>query len=38
MIAAMFVDSETKEWSLNIVGVLLMIILPLLFAPLHKED
>lgn len=37
MIAALFVDSETVEWSLNIVGVLLMIILPFLFAPLQVE-
>ena len=38
MIAAMFVDSESIEWSLNIIGVILMIIIPLLFSPLHKED
>jgi len=35
---AFFVDSETAEWSLNIVGLILMIILPFLFTPLHKED
>jgi len=38
MIAAMFVDSDSVEWSLNIIGVILMIIIPLLFAPLHKEN
>ncbi len=37
MIAALFVDSETVEWSLNIAGVLLMIILPFFFTPLHVE-
>ena len=38
MIASMFVDSSSLEWTLNIVGVILMIIIPLLFAPLHKEN
>jgi hypothetical protein len=38
MIAAMFIDSNSVEWSLNIIGLLLMIVVPLLFAPLHKED
>lgn len=38
MIAAMFVDSESVEWSLNIIGVILMIIIPLLFTPLYKEN
>lgn len=38
MIAALFVDTSAQEWSLNIAGIALMIILPLLFAPLHKED
>ena len=37
MITAMFVDSDSAEWSLNIIGVILMIIIPLLYAPLHKE-
>jgi len=36
MVAAMFVDSV--EWSLNIFGLILMIVIPFLFAPLHKED
>ncbi len=38
MIAAMFVDTDSVEWSLNIIGLILMIIIPLIFAPLHKED
>lgn len=38
MIAAMFVDTDSVEWSLNIIGVILMIIIPFLFTPLHKED
>lgn len=38
MIAAMFVGSESIEWSLNIIGVILMIIIPLLYAPLIKEE
>jgi hypothetical protein len=37
MIAALFVASESLEWSLNIVGFILMVVIPLLFAPLHKE-
>ena len=38
MVVAMFVESDSVEWSLNIIGVILMIIIPLLFTPLHKED
>jgi hypothetical protein len=38
MVAAMFVDSDSAEWTLNGIGLMLMIILPLLFSPLHKED
>jgi len=38
MIAALFVDSNSVEWSLNIIGLILIIIVPLLFTPLHKED
>lgn len=37
MIAALFVSSESLEWGLNISGFLLMIVIPFLFAPLHKE-
>jgi uncharacterized membrane protein YdjX (TVP38/TMEM64 family) len=38
MIVALFVGSETAEWSLNIIGLIMMIILPFLFTPLHKEN
>lgn len=37
MIAAMFADSDLVEWSLSIFGLILMIIIPFLFTPLHKE-
>jgi hypothetical protein len=37
MIAALFVDYEWIEWPLNIIGLMLMIVIPLLFTPLHKE-
>jgi len=38
MIAALFGDSEAAEWSLNVVGLILMILLPFLFTPLHNEE
>ena len=38
MVAAMLVDSDLVEWSLSIFGLMLMIIIPFWFAPLHKED
>lgn len=38
MIAAMFTDSGSAEWSLNIAGLGLMILFPFLFTPLHKEN
>lgn len=38
MIAALFVDSDSVEWSLNIIGLALMIVIPLLFTPLHRQD
>ena len=38
MIAALFVDSDSVEWSLNIIGLVFMIVIPLLFTPLHRED
>ena len=38
MVAAMFVDTDSVVWSLNFIGLILMIIIPLMFAPLHKED
>ena len=38
MIAALFVGSVSVEWSLNIIGIMLMIAIPFLFTPLHIED
>jgi hypothetical protein len=38
MIAALFVDSETAEWSLNIIGLILVVILPFFFTPLQVES
>jgi len=38
MVAAMFVDTDSVEWSLNIIGFILMIVIPLMFAPLYKKD
>jgi hypothetical protein len=38
MVAALFVSSEPLEWRLNVVGFLLMVILPLYFTPLHREE
>jgi uncharacterized membrane protein YdjX (TVP38/TMEM64 family) len=38
MIVALFVDSKTAEWALNIIGLIMMIVVPFLFTPLHKED
>jgi len=38
MIAALIVDSESLEWSLNIVGFMLMVVIPFLFTPLRKEN
>jgi uncharacterized membrane protein len=38
MITALFVTSEPLEWRLNIVGIFLMVVFPLVFAPLHRED
>ena len=38
MIAALFVTSESLEWGLNIVGFTLMVVIPFLFTPLHKEN
>jgi hypothetical protein len=37
MIAALFVESDSIEWALNIIGIILMIVIPWLFAPLHME-
>ena len=38
MITSMFVESSSVEWSLSIIGMILMIVIPLKFAPLHKEN
>ena len=38
MIAALFVASELMEWGLNIAGFILMIVIPFLFSPLHKDN
>jgi hypothetical protein len=37
MIAALFVESGQVEWALNIIGLVLMVVIPWLFAPLHAE-
>jgi hypothetical protein len=38
MIAALFVGSKSLEWGLNIAGFTLMVVIPFLFTPLHKEN
>jgi hypothetical protein len=38
MIVALFVQSVRLEWTLNIVGLLLMIVIPLLYTPLRKQQ
>ena len=38
MVAAMIVGSDAVEWLLNGIGLVLMIVLPMLFSPLHQED
>jgi hypothetical protein len=38
MIAALFAASESLEWGLNIVGFILMVVIPFLFTPLRKEN
>jgi len=37
MIAALFVDSETVELLLNIIGFILIFVIPFFFAPLREE-
>lgn len=37
MIAALFAEPGLVEWVLNITGVILMIVIPWLFAPLQME-
>ena len=38
MLASMFVESTSVEWSLSIFGFILMIAIPLKYAPLYKEE
>jgi len=38
MLIALLVSTEWLEWTLNIVGLVLMIAIPFLFAPLRKES
>jgi len=38
MIAALFVESERLVWVLNSVGFFLMIVIPLLYTPLRKQQ
>ena len=37
MVAALLVNSQRLEWTLNGVGFMLMIVIPLLFTPLRKQ-
>jgi hypothetical protein len=37
MVAALLVDSRQLEWTLNGIGFLLMVVIPLLFTPLRKQ-
>jgi hypothetical protein len=34
---ALFVESVLIEWVLSIIGIVLMVIIPWHFTPLHKE-
>lgn len=38
MLGALLVSAESLEWTLNIVGFVLMIVIPFLFTPLRKES
>ena len=38
MIIALFVSTSVTEWTLNIVGIILMILIPMWFTPLHKDE
>ena len=38
MIVAWFMDVSSVEWSLNIIGFILILIVPLLYTPLFKEE
>jgi hypothetical protein len=38
MVAALLVNSQRLEWTLNGIGFLLMLVIPLLFTPLRKQS
>ena len=38
MLGALLVNAESLEWTLNIAGFTLIIVIPFLFTPLHKEN
>lgn len=38
MLAAMFISSELVALALNIFALIMIIIIPLWFAPLHKQE
>jgi hypothetical protein len=38
MVAALLVHSQRIEWTLNTLGLLLMIVIPLLYTPLRKQQ
>lgn len=38
MITALFTESESLEWGLNIAGFILIIMVPFFFTPLRKEN
>lgn len=38
MVAALLVNSQRLEWTLNSIGFLLMIVIPLVFTPLRKQQ
>jgi hypothetical protein len=38
MLAALLVSAESLEWTLNIVGFALMVVVPFLVTPLQKES
>jgi hypothetical protein len=38
MVAALLVNSRQLEWTLNGIGFLLMLVIPLLFTPLRKQS
>ncbi len=38
MIVALFMDVSSVEWTLNIVGFILILLVPLFYTPLFKEE